>query len=70
MALYTMHAIFRPIYTRPTVNMIHNGFDPNNNYGTQSSSHFHVPTEYQYLMVVIILIRIDVSIESLHDVRC
>ena len=43
-----------PSQNRPSVNMIYNGSDPNNNTGIQRFTHLHIPTTYQCLIAMTI----------------
>ena len=45
---FTYHArIFMPWQTHPSINMIQNNIDSNNNSGMQRFSHLDIPTKYQ-----------------------
>ena len=40
----------------PRINMVYNGIDSNNNFSIQRFSHLDIPTKYQYLIDIAILI--------------
>ena len=47
--------------------MIYNGIDPNNNYVKQRFSHLDIPTKYQYLTSIIVLILMGGLFDTLID---
>ena len=67
--LYTMQ---EPSYLgkiAPDIIMVLNGIDPNTNSGIQRFSHLDIPTKYQYLTGITILIPTGTFIDSNLDVN-
>ena len=50
-----------------SINMVKNGIDPNNNPGMQRFSDLDIPTKYQNLIGVIILIPMDRFFDTIID---
>jgi hypothetical protein len=44
-----MKELFIPRQNQPSINMVQNSVDPNNNSGIQRLSHLDIPTKYQFL---------------------
>jgi hypothetical protein len=61
--------IFIPRSNHPSINMVWNGINPNNNSGIQRFSHLDIPTKYQCLIGITILIPTGRFFDSIIDVH-
>ena len=59
---------FIPRQIWPSINVVYNGIDPNNNLDIQRFFHLHIPTIYYYLIGIAIQIPMGRFFDTMIDV--